>query len=510
MPKIDLAKLFITTIEPGKYKMKIQLIGHASLFVETQDCRVLMDPVLWDPFCEGLNETCPKREVFLEKLPEFDFMVISHQHLDHFDIRTLAYLPNKKVDVLIPRDRLIEDCLRKLGYSRIYPLRDFQKIKVGSTKLITTRSEIPVPEYGIIFADDSGVFWNAVDTLFAPQTIQRIRRDYPQIDLLLTPWHISLEGKYQYNQNISFPFSLYSHLFYLIGLVEAKAIVPGAQGFKYINESAWQNQVVFPVNRERFCHDLKLAFPEISDHILTLDPGDTLTIDRGDYQLAKGDCDYVRTIVDDRECLEFAPPKIGATLVDSNPENYPLEVIKEKIYQQIESELPQFITNYRNSLFLEHCHWQVIYQLEVIFPDGSQKWYIDFSQETIKALRGRNPLANLYGCITASCLSALIDKKRDWDYLMCSGEYRTFHKIYAIARQGIVAAENSVPKDPLELRFPSAYIAGNNIYEELLKWIDSQQQYIPVDEDENPMIAIGNILLKRKNNQQKQPSELVN
>jgi len=58
--------------------MKIDMIGHATIFVETQDCKILMDPVLWDPFCEGLNESCPKREVIPEKLPEFDFLVISH------------------------------------------------------------------------------------------------------------------------------------------------------------------------------------------------------------------------------------------------------------------------------------------------------------------------------------------------------------------------------------------------------------------------------------------------
>jgi len=32
--------------------MKIHLIGHASIFVETQDCRIPMDTVLWDSFCE--------------------------------------------------------------------------------------------------------------------------------------------------------------------------------------------------------------------------------------------------------------------------------------------------------------------------------------------------------------------------------------------------------------------------------------------------------------------------
>ncbi len=85
-------------------------------------------------------------------------------------MRSLAYLP-KTVDVLIPKDKLIEDCLRKLGYSRIYPLSDFSKVNVGSTTMMTTRSDIPVPEFGMVFADDTGVFWNAVDSLFSPQTI---------------------------------------------------------------------------------------------------------------------------------------------------------------------------------------------------------------------------------------------------------------------------------------------------------------------------------------------------
>src|SRR4028119_343755 len=109
--------------------MEIHMIGHASIFIKTKDCRILMDPVLWDPFYEGTNAVYPNREVIHEKLPEFDFLVISHKHTDHFDIRSLAYLP-KTVDVLIPKDKLIETSLRKLGYSQIYPLKDFSEVKI--------------------------------------------------------------------------------------------------------------------------------------------------------------------------------------------------------------------------------------------------------------------------------------------------------------------------------------------------------------------------------------------
>lgn len=475
--------------------MKIHMIGHATIFVETENCKILMDPVLQDPFYEGLNESCPKREVIIDKIPKYDFLVISHKHIDHFDIRSLASLP-KKVDVLIPKDGLIEDCLRKLGYSRIYPLTDFSKIRVGLTTLMTTRSEIPVPEFGMIFSDTSGVFWNAVDSLLSPQTIKTVRNSYPEIDFLLTPWHISMEGKYQTNQNISFPFALYGYLFNLIRQVNAKAIAPGAQGWKYIGESAWQNQVVFPVNRERFCHDIKLALPELGEKIYTLDPGDILSFQNGEYSHSAARCQYVKMVIDDREAVEFAPVNVGKKLIDSNPENYDIHLIKLTIDEEIFTNLTEFIQNNLGSLFDEHCHWDVIYQLEVVFPDGSQKWYIDFSQKPIKVFSGRNPLANLFTFITASSLYSLIQKNKSWDYLMSNGEYRTFHKIYSLTPKGIVTAENALIKDPIELMLSSDYVGGENVYKELEKYPINTSNI--VGQDEPAMLRIGNILFKTK------------
>jgi hypothetical protein len=476
--------------------MQIDMIGHATLFIETQDCKILMDPILWDPFCEGLNESCPKREVMAEKLSNFDFLVISHQHLDHFDIRSLAYLP-KTVDVLIPRDKLIEDCLRQLGYSHIYPLAEFTKVRSGSTTLMTTRSEVRVPEFGMVFADDSGVFWNTVDTYFAPETIQRVQASFPEIDFLLTTWHISMEGKFQYNQSISFPFELYGYLFNLISLIQPKSIAPGAQGFKYIGESSWQNQVVFPVTRERFCHDLQTAFPELAENIFQIDPGDILTLNRGEYHYMRGKSNYAQMLIDNRESLDFNPVTLGNTLIDSNPENYSLEEMRQLIEDKICLDLPQFIIDNLNSLFTEHCQWQIIYQLEIIFPDSTKTWNIDFSEGTIQVKQGRNPLANWFSYITASTFYSLIYKKRDWDYLICSGDYRTFHKIYSISKEGINSAETITIIDPIQLQFSSDYIASNNVYQELAKWVPSSQNMSQV-EDEASMICLGNLWIKRK------------
>ena len=474
--------------------MQVHLLGHASLFVETEDCKILIDPVLQDPFCEGLNAACPQREVFKNNLPEYDFLIISHRHLDHFDLRSLAYLP-KNVDVLIPQDNLIKDCLLQLGYSQIYPLADFTKVRSGSTMIMTTRSEVRVPEFGIVIKDDSGVFWNTVDTFFASQTIAKVKKSFPEIDFLLTTWHISLESKYQYNQPVSFPYELYSYLLKLIELIDPKAIAPGAQGFKYIGASAWQNNLVFPQTREKFCQDLQVAFPNLKDNIFEFDPGDVISFDRGKYKLLQQASPYAQMTADDRKVVDFAPVVAGNPLVDRNPEKYDGDLMQQQIKQEIGVNLPQFINNNLESLFQLHQQWNVIYQLTVVFPDGEEKWHVDFSQSPIEIKSGRNPLANYFTYITASTLYSLIQRDRDWDYALCNGEYRKWQKIYILDKTNLKYPQQVDFIDPIQLQFSSAYVAERNIYKELNSLNISKEG---VSLSSSSMLNLGNILIKKK------------
>ena len=92
--------------------------------------------------------------------------------------------------------------------------------------------------------------------------------------------------------------------------------------------------------------------------------------------------------------------------------------MKQLIEEKVCLALPQFIRDNRTSLFSEHFQWQVIYELEIAFPEGEQIWNIDFSEEAIQVKQGRNPLANLFSYITASTFYSLIQRKRDCDYLL--------------------------------------------------------------------------------------------
>ncbi|MGK7951689.1 MAG: MBL fold metallo-hydrolase [Xenococcaceae cyanobacterium] len=489
--------------------MRITMIGHASIFVESQDCNIIMDPVLFDPHCEDIEDICPKREVIHDKIPEFDVLVISHRHLDHFDIRSLASLP-KNVDVFIPQDKLLKTCLCKLGYSNIYYLKDESEVKIGSTHLIATRSENRVPEYGMLFVDPSGVFWNQVDSDISLKTIQFVKSRYSQVDFLLASWQPMLESNYQNNRSLSFPYSSYNKELEKVGLIKPKAISPGANGFKFINGSSWLNQIVFPVTREQYCRDIQIVCPEVGKNVFALDPGDILDLQNGEFSYMPAKSQFVKKLKDDRDELYFSPVNLNNSLIDDNSNNYALDEMKTAIEEEVCFNLPQFIMENKDSLFIEHYRWQVIYQLEVVFPNRLFQWYFDFTQETIQAQPGRHPLANFYNTITASSLYGFIKGIKGWDHAHMGGYYRSFKKIYVPTTHGIVQPYKTQIKEPLDLRFPYQDIFEKVRHHEIEKWSSVNSNDTIPYQSKTMMMKIGNTLIRlAKTNSSKDSNETI-
>ncbi|MGK7879836.1 MAG: MBL fold metallo-hydrolase [Crocosphaera sp.] len=488
--------------------MLIHMIGHASIFVETEDCNILMDPVLFDPHAEGIEDICPKREVIIDSLPKFDLLVISHRHLDHFDIRSLASLP-KNVDVLIPNDPLLKTCLSQLGYSNIYCLKDESEVKIGSTYLIATRSENRVPEYGMVFADSSGVFWNQVDSDISLKTIQFVKSRYPQVDFLLASWQTMLEANFQNNKSLSFPYSSYNQQLEKVGLIKPKAISPGANGFKFVGGSEWLNQVVFPVTREQYCRDVQIICPDLKNNVFALDPGDVIAFQNGDFNYMPGSSEFVKKLADDRDELYFSPVNVNNNLIDDNPDNYNLDEVRKTIEEEVCLNFPKFILEKKDSLFIEHYRWQVIYQLEVAFSDGIRQWYFDFTEETIQARPGRHPLANFFTTITASSLYGFIKGIKGWDYAHMGGYYRSFKKIYVPTTHGIIKPHEEQIEDPLDLRFPYKDVFEKVCYHQVEKWVSTASYHAIPNQSKTMMIKIGNTLVRMTKSSNQESKETV-
>lgn len=76
-------------------QLRITLINHATVLVQTPSFNILTDPI-YSERCSPLPWFGPKRVrspgIAFEQLPHIDVVLISHNHYDHLDLRTLKRL----------------------------------------------------------------------------------------------------------------------------------------------------------------------------------------------------------------------------------------------------------------------------------------------------------------------------------------------------------------------------------------------------------------------------------
>lgn len=79
-------------------------IGHASVYVEIDGLRVMVDPVFSEyasPFAFGPARFHPP-PIALDTLPPIDAVVISHDHYDHLDMATVRFLADRGTRFYVP------------------------------------------------------------------------------------------------------------------------------------------------------------------------------------------------------------------------------------------------------------------------------------------------------------------------------------------------------------------------------------------------------------------------
>jgi UDP-MurNAc hydroxylase len=430
----------------------VTMLGHASLVIETADCRILMDPVLFDPHGEGLFAVCPARVVDRERLPAPDVIVVSHRHLDHFDVRSLATLP-RAAEVLLPRDAMIAGALRRLGFRSVIELDDWTEIAYGGTTLLTTASECPVPEFGVVVRSGGASVWNQVDTIVDDAAIARVRAHVGAVDLLVAPWQPMLECAFQWNASIEFPYDMYAKIVARVRRVAPGALCPGANGFRYVGPAAWLNRVVFPVRRERFCDDVVRACPALAGRVLPLDPGQSLAVRPGAATRA-ADAGYARTLTDDREALDFRPNQVAGELVDANEAGHAEAAMDSSIAAFLAGPFAALVRDGADDTFAAHRRWDVVYQLTVVFPRRREQLAVDFREATPQVRRGRAPLANFSVDITASALHGLLTDAHTWAYAGLGGHYRVVRSVLHCGPAGATRPPPEELCDPLWRSLP--------------------------------------------------------
>ena len=406
--------------------MRVTLLGHATMLIELEGCTVLMDPVFQDPFEDGAVVACPAREVFVDKLPKLDKIVISHSHLDHFDIPSLAKLP-KDVEVLCPEDPIIPYVLGKLGFEKVRMIEAGTSVPLADgAELLTTFSNIDVVEFGVVFKDRSGTFWNEVDTVITSSTVEYVKMQLGHIDLLFTVFasqNLGFFGSMRAGYPLDIPRTNLSN----IRQIAPTLVAPGSAGFRFAGALEWTNPFLFPISRDHFLADLARVAPEIPSTLAN--PGDVFEIAAGVVTRHPGASPVAKMIEDDTYLIEFDATAAVPPLTDPNLLGYSDAAIEAQVNACFDG-LVEFVraaySSAPDAVVEAHRKNDASYGLGVVFPDGSERWlHIHFEDKAPRFVRTGEPLrdARVTHRIAASILTARARYEKSYCY------YRGFSRM---------------------------------------------------------------------------------
>ncbi len=118
--------------KPQSGNVRIRYFGHACVLIESDQCSILIDPVLSYKYQTDLERFT------YEDLPEqIDYLMVTHAHLDHVLIEHLIQLRHKVKKVVVPKNGtcFIQDPSLKLffehlGFKDVIEIGDMEKIEI--------------------------------------------------------------------------------------------------------------------------------------------------------------------------------------------------------------------------------------------------------------------------------------------------------------------------------------------------------------------------------------------
>jgi L-ascorbate metabolism protein UlaG (beta-lactamase superfamily) len=135
----DLFRTFFTPEAPPIYKryagngVLTRYFGHASIFVETKDTSLLVDPVISYSYESDIS-----RFTFSDLPDTIDYVLFTHNHQDHILFETLLRLRKKIKHLIVPRsnggslqDPNLRLIFKQVGFQNIIELGDMEQIELA-------------------------------------------------------------------------------------------------------------------------------------------------------------------------------------------------------------------------------------------------------------------------------------------------------------------------------------------------------------------------------------------
>jgi L-ascorbate metabolism protein UlaG (beta-lactamase superfamily) len=139
-----LASMFTTVAPPKTHlptngeTLRMRYFGHAAVLLETADVSVMLDPSLGYPSNDGVDKFS-----YFDLPPVIDYVLLTHNHLDHVLFETLLSLRHRIRRVVVPRsnggsiqDPSIKAILRQVGFESVVELGELEDVPIAGGRII--------------------------------------------------------------------------------------------------------------------------------------------------------------------------------------------------------------------------------------------------------------------------------------------------------------------------------------------------------------------------------------
>ncbi|MBI4694510.1 MAG: MBL fold metallo-hydrolase [Gammaproteobacteria bacterium] len=422
--------------------MRLTVLGHASVLVETGTDGVLVDPIFEEVYASGTLCQTPRRALDAEAvIARTTALVVTHIHLDHFHPPTLARFP-RTLPIVVPAHEPLVKAVRGLGFTAVTALAPWQRLPLARGRLMATPSDYELEEFGIAVVDGADSYWHMSDAIVAPDVGARVREELGAVSLASVKYQ-PLRTLIAYQRGLASTMLDRNDLttsFEAACAAAPVALFPYYSGFAFHGEHAWANRHIAPYRAGEIAALLRERLGAATA-VHTVGPGDEFSIAGGDVAYARGASALVRPApgpdVQPWEPIDPATLPGVAGLADV------LWLTLESRRVLAEEVLPWVQAHLDAASGLFDCYrafktvWQCVIHLGA---DRRLHHAIDFrGPRAALFVDHEHPRANVFSHVSGGCLQRVLRREAGPEVFWMAGGYRLYEKILYVGDGAIRA-----------------------------------------------------------------------
>ena len=410
--------------------MRISILGHASMYIECGETRVLVDPILrTEAFGGGSTAHYLERELRLERMPPPTVLALTHAHHDHLDPTSLARL-DRNIQVVAPRDPDTLGALERLGFSRVAVLDEWASFSAGDIRIIATPSECDVREVGYVFESADGRIWDMCDSEANGALGERVRREIGACDVVAARYQPSNEIMTGMFRSLGPRFDRQHVVAWAeaAAATEPKLVFPYASGVAFVGRWEWLNRYLFPFSSV-YMADLFTQRLAGSGVGATVNPGDVIEVRAGSVEVHPQACEFVRYVPRPGDEPSWEPIEAhrlaGLSSAGERAE------LTERLLEVLRGPWARWLVTALDASSLVDLG--VVWQLVIHMGDGERLCFaLDFTAKRRQLVAGELPNANVFAHVAGRSLLDVLRKDVGPDALYATADSLTYERIMGI------------------------------------------------------------------------------